>query len=932
MAKSSQKTVMRQKGTWERWGSVQRARRGEVIDEPERVKQNGHKVAKEKATLESLQFLNPNLSKPFVNNRYKKKYMIIPDNMKLSRSRLRQLKRCDTVVLKNSQWMDLVDFYTNRFFRIMRLVGSALSVLALAGNVLSLRTNNWSTQNGLEKVVLTFMGFTAVFDLIAVGLCTRGIFQENMFEIIYNFSSAAELQIICTFGNHWNSQYLADLKMNPDDITTPDDSPRDLRVKCARSGSLASISSQDEEVENMRQLPLAERKEQILRKLCDLNNQLRNINKKSNLVLLSDAINMLQENGSNEEVTSLESLIEIWQDRSAEANKELCSHIETYIFEIHEIYGIFNSLKTHIIPLVDVHFNKNNIEIDEHKVWAQKSWLALREEIKILENTSQKGEIESSQLSSKDARKYKFKDKQVSLPRNDPVLYLRSYMIEQLTSILMYLHQWVLFHNNAANLTLLRTDRTSINQAIEHFELETKLLEKEIGDLKETLKQRPNIESDDAILEALHANPEFAEEIGQMAAKMKELKQEHVKDNDELKKKQKRKDDIEKLFKGVKKPAMKKELLDLEKSIKTLTARVTNFEQRLNNHDNVKEQLKYKYLETFNKMEEDIKVKTARIEAINEQIMEPKEKLEATVKNIGEIMFQLTRCQKNWMDIGAKNWHSLTECREVTPCISRTTPEALRARWVSYYSIMNPRGVALIISNEPTKLAKGERPGGRHDVNTSRNLFKNLGFDVRVRENLTSNEMTGVMKSLASEYNSKSTSYSLLTIVILTQGTNGKLLDKDGKSVSLPSLLECFSTTNCPALNGRPKLCIIQRCQWSDNINVENIDDVDNTTINQPEETINSTKETLSKNADFAIVEHQLNNWDNLRDEEGGSLFVQIMAEVVAAKAFYLDFSAMFSEVVRLLRARHTPVFPTILSTLTKSLYFFPGDSTRPSP
>lgn len=52
----------------------------------------------------------------------------------------------------------------------------------------------------------------------------------------------------------------------------------------------------------------------------------------------------------------------------------------------------------------------------------------------------------------------------------------------------------------------------------------------------------------------------------------------------------------------------------------------------------------------------------------------------------------------------------------------------------------------------------------------------------------------------------------MFVLVILSYGGNGTVMCTDGKMVMLQDIVDQFSSQNCRALQGKPKLILIQAC------------------------------------------------------------------------------------------------------------------------
>lgn len=144
------------------------------------------------------------------------------------------------------------------------------------------------------------------------------------------------------------------------------------------------------------------------------------------------------------------------------------------------------------------------------------------------------------------------------------------------------------------------------------------------------------------------------------------------------------------------------------------------------------------------------------------------------------------------------------------PC---SEPSSLSDQTEYYALIHNPRGVCMVINNEKflgTELRN--RAGTQQDEEALRTVFSQLGFDVKVHNNLTAEAMRQELKKLGSRNFLKD---DVLVVCVLSHGQKGSVFGTDEQEVSLRELTQPFLSGRAPTLAGKPKLFFIQACQGS---------------------------------------------------------------------------------------------------------------------
>ncbi len=102
--------------------------------------------------------------------------------------------------------------------------------------------------------------------------------------------------------------------------------------------------------------------------------------------------------------------------------------------------------------------------------------------------------------------------------------------------------------------------------------------------------------------------------------------------------------------------------------------------------------------------------------------------------------------------------------------------------------------------------------------------FARFGYDILRYNNLKSDQMIKHLTpdQLANQLGQENLNrYASLVICILSHGNKGVVYGVDCLSVSINHLRDMFSSGNCPAMAGKPKIFIIFACQGSNDQMVE---------------------------------------------------------------------------------------------------------------
>lgn len=232
-------------------------------------------------------------------------------------------------------------------------------------------------------------------------------------------------------------------------------------------------------------------------------------------------------------------------------------------------------------------------------------------------------------------------------------------------------------------------------------------------------------------------------------------------------------------------------------------------------------------------------------------------------------------------------------------------------------------GVCLIINNKNFKCnGMTTRTGTDVDAASLRETFTNLKYDVRVKNDLTHEEIKKLLFSASQEDHSKRSSF---ICVLLSHGEEGVIFGTDGP-IDLKLLTGFFRGDCCQSLAGKPKIFIIQACRGSGldcGIETDSASEEDMPTQKIPVE------------ADFLYAYSTAPGYYSWRNSKDGSWFIQSLCSMLKQYADKLEFMHILIRVNRKVAIEYESYslditfhakkqIPSIVSMFTKELYFNP--------
>lgn len=238
------------------------------------------------------------------------------------------------------------------------------------------------------------------------------------------------------------------------------------------------------------------------------------------------------------------------------------------------------------------------------------------------------------------------------------------------------------------------------------------------------------------------------------------------------------------------------------------------------------------------------------------------------------------------------------------------------------YSLNYPKiGHCVIINNKNFDRNTGmnQRNGTDVDAGNAMNVFRKLGYAVKVYNDQTVTQIIQVLTAVAHDDHSRCASF---VCVMLSHGDDGVFFGTD-KAVELKSLTSLFRGDRCPSLVGKPKLFFIQACRGTE--------------LDPGVEADSSSSSDgpvrIPVEADFLYAYSTVPGYYSWRNTMTGSWFIQSLCEMIAKYGKELELMQIMTRVNHKVAldfesTSNMPDFdakkqiPCIVSMLTKEMYF----------
>ncbi|XP_077466186.1 caspase-3b isoform X2 [Stigmatopora argus] len=210
------------------------------------------------------------------------------------------------------------------------------------------------------------------------------------------------------------------------------------------------------------------------------------------------------------------------------------------------------------------------------------------------------------------------------------------------------------------------------------------------------------------------------------------------------------------------------------------------------------------------------------------------------------------------------------------------------------------------------------RNGTDIDAGLAIKTFSELGYKLKVANDLPVDKMMDLLCEVSKEDHSKSASF---VCILLSHGDEGVIYGTDGFE-KLENMSRPFKGNYCRGLVGKPKLFFIQACrgtQLDDGIETDSV--------------VEQTSDKLPMEADFLYAYSTAPGYYSWRNTQNGSWFIQALCEMLKHFKGELELMQILTRVNHKVATQfesdsNLPGFtgkkqiPCISSMLTKEFYF----------
>ena len=194
----------------------------------------------------------------------------------------------------------------------------------------------------------------------------------------------------------------------------------------------------------------------------------------------------------------------------------------------------------------------------------------------------------------------------------------------------------------------------------------------------------------------------------------------------------------------------------------------------------------------------------------------------------------------------------------------------------SYKMDSCPLGMCVIINNASFHDETYNRDGAEHDEKNLKDLFEELGFVVKIKKDLTWEEMHKVSKDAAAINHSN---FDAFVFIIMSHGDECDVVyGVDDRPVRIEDIMREFKPIKCATLRGKPKLFFIQSCRGSSSEFLSPASGNCHRDSRVPRPTCDSTlaRSLNPQETDFLLSFAAAPGYFAYRHSENGSVFIQV--------------------------------------------------------
>lgn len=228
------------------------------------------------------------------------------------------------------------------------------------------------------------------------------------------------------------------------------------------------------------------------------------------------------------------------------------------------------------------------------------------------------------------------------------------------------------------------------------------------------------------------------------------------------------------------------------------------------------------------------------------------------------------------------------------------------------------------------------RQGAEVDLEQMKLLLEDLGYNVKIERNLSSEDITTCLKNFAAREEHKASDGMFM--VLMSHGLQDVICgvhskDEHSDIFSIHTVFSIFNNKNCQALRGKPKVVIIQACRGAQRgYMVENVEDSAASAAASLQSdshiTMQLQTDAIKKvhvESDFICLYSTTPDHVSWRHPETGSLFIKQLIDTIKKHAWNCNLEEVFRKVLQHFANNPCQMPSKDRTTLTKKFYLFPG-------
>ncbi|XP_025083090.1 caspase-2-like [Pomacea canaliculata] len=248
-----------------------------------------------------------------------------------------------------------------------------------------------------------------------------------------------------------------------------------------------------------------------------------------------------------------------------------------------------------------------------------------------------------------------------------------------------------------------------------------------------------------------------------------------------------------------------------------------------------------------------------------------------------------------------------------------------------------PRGLALVINVE--KFANmSRREGSVTDMNQLHDLLNYLGIKACYKTNCTADEIHEYLKAFSKHEELKNVS-CLVVAVLSHGGKDGIIYGSDGNTLKDDDIRSYFSITECPLMENKPKLILIQACRGDQEDRVSQPTSISGSSLKRElgpslDSNASNSSQRRADLSDICLIHSTVSGYVSYRHIRDGSPFIGVFCQQMklhAANEHLTDIMIKVNNVLATSELQcEVRTLASSTNTLTRKWYFRPSDGFAP--